>query len=198
MERWIGKIAVVTGASSGIGAAVVQELVAAGITTIGLARRLDRLTELKSFLPSLSADLFVPLKCDLRNESEICSSFKWIVDNYGGVDILVNNAGLHRTFMILDEGNTNDVYDVVNTNLNATVFCIREAFNSMKNREQPGHMILINSSLGHNVINFTKLISGSMNIYPSTKFGVTALTEVVRQELQMKKSKIKITVCFLF
>lgn len=194
MNRWVGKVAVVTGASSGIGAAIAKDLTKSGMITVGLARKADQIDRMKLELPETCQNNLIGHKCDVRSEDEIKSAFNWIEKNYGGVDVLVNNAGIYRLTMILNENNSNDINDLVKTNFLSSVFCIREAFRSMKTRTDPGHIININSIAGHYVGKFLTSPGGSLNLYPSTKFALTALNEVVRQELLMKKTKIKITV----
>lgn len=194
MERWVGKVAVVTGASAGIGAQIIIDLAKAGVITIGLARRAERIEELKSKLPEKFRKNLIAHKCDVGSEDEINSTFKWVEKTYGGVDILVNNAGIIRTTKIVNEGNTKDITDIVNVNVLAPVFCIREAFRTMKTRGNPGHIVIISSVVGHSIPFVVGTPMGSMNIYPPSKYAMTALTEVVRQELLMEKTKIKITV----
>lgn len=194
MDRWVDKVAVVTGASSGMGAEIAIDLAKHNIYTIALARRVEKISELKNSLPAEVKEYLIPRKCDLNSESDIKKTFKWVEENYGGVDILINNAGIFRDAKIITEGNSDVIVDTVQTNVIAPAFCIREAFRSMKTKENPGHIIIINSVLGHRVGNMINRPTGSMNIYPPTKYAVTAMTEVVRQELLMENTKIKITV----
>lgn len=197
MDRWIGKTAVVTGASSGIGAAVVVELLKSGVNVVGLARRKEKVEALQQYIPnSVSAKLY-SIKCDLTQESEIKAAFNWIENSLGGVDILINNAGIIRTMNLLDPDNSQDLRDTIDTNILAVVLCTREAFWSMKKRNVNGHLIHINSQAGHKIPFFVGLYP-SFNIYPSTKYAVTAMTEVMRQELQVFDTKIKITVSILY
>lgn len=193
MERWVGKVAVVTGASSGIGAAIAIDLVKSGINVVGLARRLERVEALKDSIPETATAKLYPMKCDLTNEDDIKNVFAWVENNLGGVDILVNNAGIIRTMNLLDQNNTEDLRATIDTNILAVVLCTREAFHSMRNRAVDGHIVHINSCAGHSIPYFVGMYP-SFNIYPSTKFAVTAMTEVLRQELQSFKTKIKVTV----
>lgn len=193
MDRWIGKVALVTGASSGIGAAITVELIKSGMIVIGAARRQERVDELKKEIPGVKQKNLHSFKCDVSKEEDIKAVFKWADQQFGGIDVLVNNAGVTKQMNILDADNTNNIKEVIDTNLVAAALCSREAFQSMKKKGVDGHIIFINSIVGHNVFNFVGKLP-SLNIYPSTKFGMTAMTEVLRQELQMQKTKIKITV----
>lgn len=192
MDRWIGKVAVVTGASAGIGAAIAIDLTKAGMIVIGLARRQERVDELKAQLPSTVTGVLHSYKCDVSDETQVIAAFAWIVAEFGGVDVLINNAGIVRTTQLIAPNNSKDVRDVLNTNVLALVWCTREAFASMKGRGVDGHVVLINSVVGHIV----PVIPGtpSINIYPPSKHAVTAMTEVLRQEFQAEGTKIKITV----
>lgn len=193
MERWIGKVAVVTGASSGIGRAIAVDLVKAGINVVALARRKDRLDEIKNEVSKESSAKLYPIKCDVTSEKEIKETFEWIEKNLGGVDILVNNAGILRGINLVDKDNTKEVRDTIDTNLLGPILCTREAFQSMKQKGVDGHVILINSILGHKVPYLVGQLS-SFNIYPPTKYAITAVTEILRQEFQSLQTKIKITV----
>lgn len=95
MERWEGKVALVTGASAGIGAAIVEELVKHGLKVVGLARRVEKIEELKKKLGNVKGEL-IPLKGDVSKEDDINKTFKWIKDKFGAIHVLVNNAGITR------------------------------------------------------------------------------------------------------
>lgn len=195
MNRWIGKVAVVTGASAGIGAATVIDLVKSGMIVVGLARRVERIEALEKNIPKTATGKLYSKKCDVSNEDEVKCVFKWIEDTLGGVDVLVNNAAILTSVNTVAKDSSEAIRQTVNTNLLGTVWCIKAAYDSMLKRNVNGHIILINSILGHKVFQFANIMP-SLNIYPATKHGVTALTEVLRQEMQMLGNKIKITVCF--
>ena len=194
MERWAGKVAVVTGASSGIGAQIAVDLVNAGVNVVALARRKERLEELKTKVSTATKAKLYPVKCDVTIEQDIKDAFAWAEKHLGGVDILVNNAGIIRQTSLLAEDNTADIKATLDTNVLGVVLCTREAFQSMKKRNVAGHVVIINSIAGHSVMNFAAAKFPSPNIYNSTKYGVTAMTEVLRQEFQSFGTKIKITV----
>lgn len=193
MDRWQNKTAVVTGASSGIGAAIAIDLVNAGINVVALARRKDRLDELQTKINKTTKAKLYAKQCDVTNEENILEVFKWIDETMGGVHILINNAGIGREMKLIDKNNTKSIREVIDTNLLAAVICTREAFQSMKQRNVNGHIVLINSIAGHSCNNFLGKLP-SLNIYPSTKYALTAMTEILRQEFQIMETEIKITV----
>lgn len=189
MDRWIKKTAVVTGASSGIGAAIVIDLIKAGMVVVALARREDRLKDLVKCIPDSLKSNFYPMKCDVTVESDVTKVFKWVDANLGGVHVLVNNAGVLRNTQLVNKNNTEDIRSVIDTNVMGVVYCTREAFQSMKSRNVDGHIVIINSIAGHfplNLLNF--------NIYPASKYAITAMTETYRREFDLEDTNIKITV----
>lgn len=196
MDRWNGKTAIVTGASSGIGAAIVVDLLNAGVNVVGLARRQERVEALKDQTASTATGKLYAIKCDLTNEDDIRQAFAWANDHLNGVDILINNAGIIKTMNLLDADNTSQLRETIDTNVLAVAICSREAVQSMRKRNVDGHIVHINSCAGHKIPYFVGLYP-SFNIYPSTKYAVTAMTEVMRQELQTFNTKIKVTVCTL-
>ncbi|XP_004522855.1 farnesol dehydrogenase-like [Ceratitis capitata] len=188
MQRWNNRVAVVTGASSGIGAACVKYLADNGMITIGLARRKERVEELRT---GSNSDRIHAIRCDVQKEEDVIAAFKEIEEKYGPVSVLVNNAGIVRSSDLLKEGNTEDIRAVIETNVLGIVWCTREAFLSMKQSPNgDGHVFLINSVAGHNVPFIPNI---SLNIYSPSKYAVTALTEMYRQEFLNNETKIKIT-----
>ncbi|XP_075156974.1 farnesol dehydrogenase-like [Haematobia irritans] len=193
MERWQNRIACVTGSSSGIGAAIAIDLVKAGLIVVGLARRTERIVQLRNNLPgNLQSRLHV-VKCDVSDVQSVNEAFDWIVKNLGGVDVLVNNAGTHTSGQIL----TLDIgalQQTMHTNVMGIVFCTRRAFATMQKRNiDDGHVVLINSVLGHGYLPTSSDAVSSSNMYPVSKHAVTALTEILRQEFRDLKTKIKVT-----
>ncbi|EDV44580.1 uncharacterized protein Dana_GF20253 [Drosophila ananassae] len=192
MNRWTNRVAVVTGASSGIGAACCKDLVAKGMVVVGLARREHRLLELKDSLPADQAKRFHARKCDVSKEQDVIDAFKWIDSTLGGADVLVNNAGIVRSNVgITNEGNSQDLRDVLETNVLGVAWCTRETFRSLQERKvDDGHILIINSVAGHRVPIIPHFTLG---MYSPSKHAITALTETLRQEFLLKKTKTKIT-----
>lgn len=193
MDRWANKVAVVTGASSGIGAAIAVALANSGMIVVGLARRQERVDQLKAQLPGTAKGSLHSFKCDVQSEDEVVAAFAWIVQTFGGVDVLINNAGIGWPGLLVAKDNTtSSMREVIDTNIMGIVLCTREAFASMKSRGVDGHIVLINSVAGHSLPCMPGVTSFGM--YAPTKFAVTAMTEVLRQEFQAEKTKIKVTV----
>lgn len=95
MDRWEGKVAVVTGATSGIGAAVCTELCRNGMIVCGLSRRKDKVELLRVSLFGSKGQLNA-VECDITSDQSVKQAFTWIEKTLGGIDLLVNNAGVVR------------------------------------------------------------------------------------------------------
>lgn len=186
MNRWKDKVAIVTGASAGCGASIVEQLVEHGLKVVGLARRKEKIEQLAKKLEGKRGTLYA-LKADISKEEDILEAFKWVKENLGPVHILVNNAGIARASNLID-GDTKAWKEVFDTNVLGLTIATREAVKDMRANNVDGHIIHINSVLGHYVAHVPDL-----NVYPASKFAVTALTETLRQELNSFGSKIKVT-----
>uniref|UniRef100_F6Q645 Dehydrogenase/reductase SDR family member 11 n=1 Tax=Equus caballus TaxID=9796 RepID=F6Q645_HORSE len=189
MERWRDRLALVTGASGGIGAAVARALVQQGLKVVGCARTVGNIEELAAECKSAGyPGTLIPYKCDLSSEEDILSMFSAVRSQYSGVDICINNAGLARADTLLS-GSTSGWKDMFNVNVLALSICTREAYQSMKERKvDDGHIININSMSGHRVVP-----QSMTHFYSATKYAVTALTEGLRQELREAQTHIRAT-----
>lgn len=156
-----------------------------------------RVDELKSQVSGTTKGSLHSFKCDLQKEGEIEAAFAWAFQKFGGVDVLINNAGIYATGQLTAKDLTPAIREVINTNILGTVICTREAVASMRSRGVDGHVVMINDAVfGHYV---GRIPQGPiLNIYPGTKFAVTAMTEVLRQEFQSEGSKIKVTVSAIY
>ncbi|XP_023420758.1 dehydrogenase/reductase SDR family member 11 isoform X3 [Cavia porcellus] len=189
MERWRDRLALVTGASGGIGAAVARALVQQGLKVVGCARTVGNIEELAAECKSAGyPGTLIPYRCDLSNEEDILSMFSAVRSQHSGVDICINNAGLARPDTLLS-GSTSGWKDMFNVNVLALSICTREAYQSMKERNvDDGHIININSMCGHRILQ-----DSVMHFYTATKYAVTALTEGLRHELREAQSHIRAT-----
>lgn len=189
-------MAVVTGASCGIGAAIVVDLVKAGMKVVGLARRLERMEQLRQQIPSEATGQFHPHRCDVSDDESVVEAFKWIAAEFGAIHVLVNNAGIPARGSLTEEGNEERLKSVLQTNVWGLVLCTKKAVEIMKRENVVGaHVININSLSGHRVMQWSSANMPSPNIYPSSKFAVTALTEVLRQEFNHDNKQFKVSVC---
>ncbi|KAL1517897.1 hypothetical protein ABEB36_001601 [Hypothenemus hampei] len=187
MERWVGKVAVVTGASVGIGAAIAEALVAAGLNVVGLARRKEKIEELSQKLSNKKGKLY-SLKCDVTKEQEILNAFQWIEENVGHPQILINNAGILQKNTITD-GDTAAWKKVFDVNVFGLLIASREIIRILKKNNLPGHIVNINSIAGHIPLNFPVI-----NVYPASKYAVTCITDYTSKELLFEKiNNIKVT-----
>nr|XP_031849116.1 farnesol dehydrogenase-like [Nomia melanderi] len=185
MKRWHGKLAIVTGASAGIGAATARFLVNDSVRVVGLARRKDKLDELAA---ELGKDKFYPVECDIRNEEDVLKAFKWIEEKLGGADILVNNAAVAEMSKII-EMSADDYRKTLETNVVAPAVCAREFVQSIKKRKAVGHLVNINSMAGH----FAELIQIPIGMYGASKYALNALTIELRHEIKETGLDIKVT-----
>nr|CAI5855754.1 unnamed protein product [Callosobruchus analis] len=186
MDRWAGKVAIVTGASSGIGEATAERLVERGMTVVGVARRKDRLDALAQRTNGKKGK-FYPIQGDVSKEEDILNVFKWTRDNLGPVHVLINNAGVVCESGIPD-GKTEDWLKTFNVNVIGLCMATREALRDMTNHKIDGHIFNINSITGHYILGVPKV-----EIYTATKHCVTTLTESMRKQMAMQKLKIRFT-----
>ncbi len=177
------KIALVTGASAGLGAQISRDLVARGARVFGLARREERLAALQQEL----GNAFVPLAADVTSEEAIQQAFQRIGDR---LDILVNNAGLGKFGQAKDTP-TADWDLQMNVNLRGVFLCTRAAIPLMQ--EQNRH-----SGFGGHIVNVSSVagLMGNPNVsaYNVTKFGLKGYSEALFKEL--REDGIKVTCIF--
>ncbi|XP_065892562.1 dehydrogenase/reductase SDR family member 11-like [Dysidea avara] len=184
MERWKGRVAIVTGASAGIGYELSKRLVQLGVVVVGCARNIASIESLSQEL-SKSGGKLVAMKCDVRKEEDILSMMSAIKSQFGGADICVNNAGLANDAPLLS-GTTEQWREMMEVNVLGLCIMTREFIKQLRERNvDDGHVFHLNSMSGHRVI--------GLPFYAATKFAVTALTEGLRKELRDIKSNIKIT-----
>jgi NADP-dependent 3-hydroxy acid dehydrogenase YdfG len=176
------RVALVTGASSGIGRAVADALLDRGARVALLARRRDRLEDLAK-----DHDAARTLVCpsDLRREEEIRRAFERVRATWGGVDIVVNAGGLGRRAPLV-EGDADAWREMLEVNVLGLCICTSEGVRDMRRRGDDGNVVHISSMSGHRV-------PGGSGVYAATKFAVRALTEGLRKELRQLGSNIRVT-----
>ncbi len=185
LDRWQQKVALVTGASSGIGQAVARTLATAGMQVVAVARRYKRLEALRRDVEdSGSPGAIKALQVDLLDEDQILAMFRTTRDRFGGVDLLVNAAGCGH-FAPLSSGRTDHWREMLMINVLALSICTREAIADMRRRQAAGQIIHISSMAGYRV-------PTDGGVYAATKAAVRALTEASRQELRAIDSPIRV------
>jgi clavulanate-9-aldehyde reducatase len=177
-----GKVAAVTGASSGIGEATVLALAGASAAVALGARRKDRLDALAERISS-DGGRALAIEADVSEQAEAESFLSRTAEELGGVDILINNAGL----MLLGpfEGADPDEWRrMVDVNVLGLLYCTRAALPLMRERGG-GHIVNVSSVAG-------RYASPGSAVYNLTKFGVTGFSEALRQEAL--QSNVRVTV----
>ena len=179
MQDLTGKVAVITGASSGIGEAAARLLVAEGARVVLAARRRDRLDALAAELGALAT----AVACDVADAASVAAMFESVKARHGGVDLLFNNAGLgvNARFEASDPA---DWRRMIDANLYGVLHCTQAAIPLMKGRA--GAMICSVSSVGgrYGVENWS--------VYSATKFAVVGFHDALRKELG--PDRIRVTV----
>lgn len=166
-----GANALVTGASSGIGASVARALVAAGARVALVARRADRLESLAAALGTEHAGAF---PCDVRDQGAIAATVAAVDARFGAVDLLVNNAGVGRYLSFLESG-PEDVAEIFETNLHAALHFTRAVLPGMLARGR-GHVVNVASIAG-------RIGSRNHTIYCASKFALAGFSESLALEL---------------
>ncbi len=169
----MNRIALVTGASRGIGRACALELAKAGAKVALAARQLDKLEEVAAEIRALGAEAFV-VELDLASGDSIKAAFSKVAKEFGRIDILVNNAGVTKDNlslrMKLDDWNM-----VLQTNLTGAFLCIQQVISPMM-RERWGRIVNISSVVG-------QMGNAGQANYVASKAGLIGLTKSLGQEL---------------
>jgi NADP-dependent 3-hydroxy acid dehydrogenase YdfG len=181
-----GTVALVTGASSGIGAATARTLAAQGSAVALLARRADRLDELKTQIESAGGTALVT-QADVTDAQEVAAAVAATVAELGRLDILVNNAGLLRMGDAVDAPLA-DWDDLVSVNVSGVLYAAHAAIPHLiaAAADSPrgvADLVTISSTGG-------RVARPGTAVYSLTKFGVNAFSEGIRQELVGKRVRV--------
>ena len=169
-----GEVALVTGASSGIGRHFAELLAAAGARVALAARRADRLAELAREIEAKGGQC-LPLACDVTKGDSIAAAIAMAEAQLGPLSILVNNAGVVVSKPLFEH--TEEDWDhVVDTNLKGAWMVARDFAHHLVERKRPGRIINIASVLGRRTI-------GRVPSYCAAKAGLIHLTQVLAMEL---------------
>ncbi|HET7147337.1 MAG TPA: SDR family oxidoreductase [Candidatus Nitrosopolaris sp.] len=177
------KVAIVTGASSGIGYATSLALSKAGARVAVGARRIDRLQELeKQITKNNEGEIFIQ-KLDVTAKSD-CDSFAGaVVRKWGKVDILINNAGLMPLSYFVNR-KVEEWERMIDVNIKGVLYCTSAVIPHMLDKKS-GHIVNVSSVAG-------RIIFAGGSVYCATKHAITAFSEGLRKELSPKHN-IRVT-----
>ena len=178
----MNKIALITGATSGIGQATALKAAEAGFDVIITGRRNDRLQELAESIRQKGADV-LPLTFDIRQSGEVETAIRNLGGKWRDISVLVNNAGLAVGVAPIQEGVLDDWERMIDTNVKGLLYITRAVAPLMIARNT-GHIVNLASIAG-------KEVYPGGNVYCATKHAVDALSRAMRTD--MLKHHIKVT-----
>jgi NADP-dependent 3-hydroxy acid dehydrogenase YdfG len=177
-----GKVAIITGASAGIGKASASALAAAGAQVAIAARRGDRLNEVAQEI-SASGGKALPIIADITDEAQAHAVISKTQSTWGRIDIVVNNAGIAFVGAI-DGANTDDWRRMIDVNLLGLLYITHAALPILK-AQGSGHIVNISSVAG-------RTARSGVGVYNLTKWGVNGFSEALRQEVYTHNIRVTI------
>ncbi|MFT4072416.1 MAG: SDR family oxidoreductase [Dysgonamonadaceae bacterium] len=171
----MNKIALITGASSGIGEATAYRLAKENYDLIVTARRAEKIGELKNYLEDKYGIRVLPLCFDVRNQEEVSAHLGNLPGDWKNIDLLVNNAGLASGLTPLQDGDIEDWEKMIDTNIKGLLYVTRAIAPGMKERRK-GHIVNLSSIAG-------KEAYPNGNVYCGTKHAVEAIGKGMRMDL---------------
>ena len=169
-----GKVVVITGASSGMGAAAARHLAAQGGSVVMGARRVERLQALRDEITAAGGTAVV-VQTDVTDRAQVQRLVDTAVETYGRIDVLVNNAGI-MPLSPIERLKVEEWDRMIDVNLKGVLYGVAAALPHMRTQKS-GHIINLSSVAGHKVF-------GGSAVYSATKFGVRALSEGLRMEVK--------------
>lgn len=182
MKSPLQKIALITGATSGIGRETSKIFAKHAYDLIITGRRKDRLTELKEKLSTKYAIEVTALTFDVRDFKSAKAHLSKLKGRWKGIDVLVNNAGLAAGMDEFHQGSIEDWETMIDTNIKGLLYMSRLITPHMVKRGK-GHIINVCSTAGHEAY-------PKGNVYCATKFAVDALTKGMRMDLYDKGIRV--------
>jgi NADP-dependent 3-hydroxy acid dehydrogenase YdfG len=182
MTNITGKVALITGASSGIGAATALKLAAAGAKVGIAARRAEKLESIKSEISAAGGEALV-IRMDVVDPSSVEAGVKTLVDAFGSIDIVVNNAGL-MPLSDVDQLKTAEWHRMVDVNIKGLLNTTAAVLPQMI-KQHSGHIFNMSSIAGRKVFK-------GLSVYCATKHAVTAFSDGLRMEVGQKHN-IRVT-----
>ncbi len=173
MSRLQKKVVLISGASSGFGAAAAREFARAGCKVVLSARRRERLEALADEIRANGGEALV-IPCDVTKQDEIDSLIETTLKTYGRIDILFNNAGFGRLNWLDTLEPENDINRQIDVNLRGAIQLARAVLPHMM-QQGSGHIINMSSVAGW-------IAAPMYSVYAATKFGLRGFTEALRRE----------------
>lgn len=174
-----GKVALITGATQGIGLAMVHALAESGCDLILSARDQKNLSRVESELSRKNVRT-LPIQCDVRDEASVRRMFAKVSKQFGRLDILINNAGIAHPFRPVPEVNLKEWNDVLATNLTGTFLVTQAALPLMER--------------GASIVNVLSMSSKrafpNLAAYNASKFGALGFTNTLREELRSEGIRV--------
>ena len=167
------KIVIITGASSGIGAATARRLAREGMHLTLAARRVDKLKQVAEDVTSLGGEV-LSVQADVRDRDDIKHIMDATLERWGRIDVLLNNAGVGDDVKLVDMP-SEKIRNEIHINLTAVIECAQAVLPIML-RQKSGHIINVASLAG------LVAVPGS-TVYSATKFGVNGFTDALHREL---------------
>lgn len=172
MSDYRGKVAVVTGAASGIGAAIARRLLADGAAVCVSDLKQDATEKFASTLKGR----VIAVAADVSNEQAVANLVDRAVAELGRLDLMVNNAGIGEDAVAIEEKSADDWHRVIETNLSSVFYGIKHAARVMKRARHGGAIVNISSILGS--VGFANAPA-----YTAAKHGIQGLTKAAALEL---------------
>jgi NADP-dependent 3-hydroxy acid dehydrogenase YdfG len=171
----MSKIALITGATAGIGEACAKLLAREGYNLILTGRRTERLLKLSNELADKHPIEIQTLSLDVRNRLEVVSQLESLSEDWKTVDVLINNAGLSLGLQPISEGSIDDWDNMIDTNIKGLLYTTKVVSNWMI-KQNKGHIINMGSIAG-------KETYANGNVYCATKHAVDSLNKAMRIDL---------------
>jgi NAD(P)-dependent dehydrogenase (short-subunit alcohol dehydrogenase family) len=172
MNQPAARIALVTGAGSGVGLAVAQALLADGFTVVFAGRRVEPLEQAVAAAHAAGQQALA-VSVDIRDPVSVDQLFAQVAATYGRLDVLFNNAGVNAPAISFDELSLEQWKNVIDTNLTGAFLCARGAFRLMRTQSPQGGRIINNGSISAHT---PRPLSSA---YTSSKHAVTGLTKSI-------------------
>lgn len=175
----MAKIALITGATSGIGRATALLLARHGYDIIATGRRTERLQELEK---QITTSRVKTLTFDVRDKTAVKAAITGLPEDWQHIDVLLNNAGNAHGLAPIQNGDEKDWEMMLDINVKGLLYVSQEVMPLMVNRKQ-GHIINIGSIAG-------KEVYANGNVYCASKFAVDAITQGMRIDLNKENIKV--------